>query len=281
MIELQALMAKNYSLDTLSYDYHKAKNEMEREKVETTSSVERKQPEDEKKTKIQSTAIPSKAKAPKDPFTPPAGKRSTSPQKACTDSSRIYSAELSYWEFWVECLNNISSYHILLRPKPSQVQNNISLSTFVDQLEMSVTVSGDRQSSIVSLRQRGRQTVGGNSHHPILYVKLPGKVDPNPSAFDIQEDFHVGMKTRIGGSSLSLRLKYEASLEQQQGLDDLGSSSLLSTGLDTSSANHLRCKFCLLSILRENVTINRVVRIPSSNWDDIADYLICYSGVSL
>lgn len=279
MMELQSLMAKNYSLDTLSSDYHKAKDEMERARVEATASVDRNQPENERKAKIQSTAIPSKAKAPKDSFSPTARKRSISSQKTCTDSSRLSSAELSYWEFCVECLGNISSYHIILRPKPSQVQNNTSLATFVEQLEMSVTVSEDKQSSIVSLRQRGRHTGGGNSHHPILYAKLPGKVDPRPSAFDIHDDYPGDRKTK--GGSLSLMLKYEASLEQQQGLDDLGSSSLLATGLDTPSANHLHCKFCHLPILRENVTINRVVRIPSSNWDDIADYLICYSGVSL
>ena len=79
---------------------------------------------------------------------------------------------------------------------------------------------------------------------------------------------------------MALRLQYEASLDQQQGFDDLGSSSLLATELDETRANHLYCKFCQLPILRESALIDRVVRMPSSNWDDIADYLICYSGVS-
>lgn len=271
MMELQSLMTKNHTLDTLSAEYHKAKDEMERISSEPCVKPE---VHERKIPAPNNTSSPIKAsKAPyKAPPIIPAKKVS---KQECGDLSRIAISKDSYWEFWVENLININSYQIMLRPKPSQLQSISSLSAFVNQLEMSVTVREDRQSSVVSLRRSGKQP-DGSTHHPILYILLPGKVNPAPSAFEIRKEGTGDDKE--SSENLSLRLQYEASIDQQHGYDDLGDSSLLSTELDETSANHLHCKFCRSAILQEAAKIDRVVRMPSSNWDDIADYLICYSG---
>jgi len=293
MLELQTLMAKNYSLDTLSAEYHLAKDEFDRKNEETAAKEEEEEKKVENEARLKNkertgekSSRDSESDQPSadEPPNKPMASTKIGPKKKkklpCEDVSRIEVSKKLYWGFWIENLRHINSYQIMLFPQAQQWQSIGSFQTLVNQLEMSVTVNEDKQSSIISLRRGGKQGNGGN-YHPILYIQLPGKVNPTPSAFDIEHGPSVISDGNVNqGDSLALRLQYEPSLEQQQGLDDLGSMSLLATELDETSANELRCKFCKLPILKEEATIDRVVRMPSSNWDDIADYLICYSGVS-
>ena len=189
----------------------------------------------------------------------------------------------TYWDFWIENLTHISCYHIVLQPTNHSNHQHSQywllkqpISELARQLEFRVTVSADRQSSIVSLRHKSDDD--NNNTYTILFnARLPGQVQSMPSAFQIQQS--ESQKSVEHG--LNLRLQYEAPIHNILEQD----ASLLAAGLTKTDANRLGCRQCHLPLLAGDgkegaAVIDRVVRMPSANWDDIADYLICYNGVS-
>jgi hypothetical protein len=159
----------------------------------------------------------------------------------------------------------------MLRPNADHLKDMFSVSEVADELELSVTILDERQhtTSVVSLRRRGSRQ--GRMPKVIFCVMLPGKVSSTPRAFQVENT------NNDGSGSLNLRLEYQSSLEQKSGELESSTSNLL----PISNANKLQCRFCQMNLLSSNAPIDRVVPMPSANWDDIADFLICYSGVSI
>jgi hypothetical protein len=58
-------------------------------------------------------------------------------------------------------------------------------------------------------------------------------------------------------------------------LRELGTREVL---ISTEEVNQIQCSSCQTSLLSEKPIV-RTSELPAGHWDDIADYLICYSGV--
>lgn len=286
MLELQALLKEDHSLESLQAEYYKAQDEIEHlqknqeQKIKSAVSGKSKQPDltkDEVSTAYRNAVenrqhgkekSTDKIKNHSEIETNSAANALTSNPRCNILLQNVNSSDL--WDYWIEILSNICCYQIMLRPNAAHLKDMFGVSEVADELELSVTILDERQhtTSVVSLRRRGsRQEAKPNV---IFCAMLPGKVSSTPRSFQVEN-------TNIDGSgSLNLRLEYQSSLEQKSG--ELESST--SYSLSISSAKKLQCRFCQMNLLSSNTPIDRVVPMPSANWDDIADYLICYSGVS-
>jgi len=300
MIDLQALLVNgNYSMDDLRSEYYKAKDQVERLRKSNDSGAEKKKvstkrggsnggsdmhAHDKNKNHL---SVPQNAKLGSACIGKPEPSQESNVKsdndisiaRLTTKTNIIAAPASSLWDFWIENLTHVSCYEVVLRPKANHLDGIASITAVADSLDFQVIVGEDQQSSIVSLRQRSTR-----NYQTLFRVRLPGTVQSVPSAFQVQEphDHDQGHK----GGSLNLRLQYVASFEQRQ---QCAGESLLSSDLSELDANNLCCKQCQLPLLFPNrdktsitsAVIERVVPTPSSNWDDIADYLICFSGVSL
>lgn len=265
ILELRALLAGNHSLDSLTADYYKASDEVDQLKTAAAAAtVAAARTHAARESRRDSETQSNGESADKSPWL--SGKAVSSDafsfstpkeRRQKHQHHQSWPEYVSQWDFWIENLSHISSYQIVLRPKANQDTQQQSIDSLVDSLEMSVTYVG-QEKSMVLLRKRSSPN---NEEPPIFCARLPGTIQSQPSSFQIGQD------------SLHIQLKY----------DDLVEHHLIQEStavLHETNAAFLACKHCRQRVVRDEAGITRVVRMPSSNWDEIADYLICFSGVS-
>jgi MYND finger/HECT-like Ubiquitin-conjugating enzyme (E2)-binding len=204
----------------------------------------------ESKSKRSKTPRKTSPPKPAPPKPPPPPKTTTIQRKAA-----------SHWDFWMENLIHISCYQIVLRPNPTQRQSMESFDEWAQQLQISIAFDSSHDSSTVVVR------------HPqqippeLFSQRLPGKIHPQPKSFQIFDH------------SLNLQFQYDPPPDPAASIS-LTSSNNTSQLKNATQANQLACKYCHWKLIQPTAQIDRLVPMPSAHWDDIADYLICYSGVS-
>ena len=95
----------------------------------------------------------------------------------------------------------------------------------------------------------------------LFAAELPRHLDSSQCTWKFQDK-----------NSIQLRLKYA----DDPCAMDLG---IPQSHSNPESINQIQCRYCLQPLLPEK-PIERACQLPAGHWDDIADYLICYSGVS-
>ena len=70
-------------------------------------------------------------------------------------------------------------------------------------------------------------------------------------------------------------LQISVTYKEDPTLREMGTQSIL-VGLE--EVNQIQCSSCHTPLL-SGQPIKRTSELPTGHWDDIADYLICYSGV--
>jgi hypothetical protein len=151
------------------------------------------------------------------------------------------------WIYVVEEMPNISSYQVTLWPRKPAERVPHS-----DEVALSVQVDSHGNTN-VSLR---------------LHVKLsflaqfPGRVAATPEPTDL-----------VQGQSdcLSVRLQCQ---------DRIGEDCHDNLATSLATLCSISCRYCEQSLLTKTCNIKKVLQLPSGNWDEVTDYLICYNGVS-
>jgi hypothetical protein len=145
-----------------------------------------------------------------------------------------------------EEMGHISRFHMTLRRKPNQ---------HVELTDLYLSTSRiDGSHSLITLKQRSDQVT-------VFSAELPRLLDADECALQVEDE-----------STMQLRLSYE---EDPCG-NDLGLPESLAT---VEVINMIKCRYCDQPLLSSR-PIQRAIQLPSGHWEDIADYLICYSGVS-
>jgi HECT-like Ubiquitin-conjugating enzyme (E2)-binding len=269
-LELQALLAGNHSLDSLTADYYKAKDEVDQLKTAAAAAARTKAARDARRDSLETPKRNGKqSDDKKSPML--SGKVVSSdtfsfgpPKEQQQQHHHEFSSE-SQWDFWIENLSHISSYQIVLRPKTNSQGTHVqqqSIASIADRLEISVTRVGQEKSMVLVRTRSIPNKNNEDKAQPIFCAKLLGKIQSQPSSFQIGQD------------SLHIQLKYDDDIMEQHLIQE--STAIL----HKTNVAHLACKSCRQRVVRTDTEITRVVPMPSSNWDEIADYLICYSGVS-
>lgn len=180
------------------------------------------------------------------------------------------------WKCLVEDLTNISCYSIILSPLSEEaIKCNMPE---VKTLRLSLVPSSSSFSSsytqvtllLVNISSQYHGTNDDNDTTILLSIDLAGKITDSNS---VQLTSHI--------DCIHLRLMYEKQQlehpEYQQALTKTTPANLLN--------ELLKCKCCHSKLLVEatddTTRIEKVLPLPSGYWDEIADYLMCYEGVSI
>lgn len=151
----------------------------------------------------------------------------------------------SFCTMAIEEMKHISRFHIFLAI-PDDVQGGkFSLDT----------KKVSKSSSIIEVHSQKDEQVS-----TIFQVEIPRLLGDGDLFYD-------------GKKFIQMRIPY---------LDDLTTGELVQpTPLDDlRTINAVQCGSCGQALLKNTGIIKRTTSLPVGHWDDIADYLICYSGVS-
>jgi hypothetical protein len=151
------------------------------------------------------------------------------------------------WVYVVEEMPNISSYQVTLWPRDPE-----EIASHSDDLVLWMQVDSHGNTN-VSLRLQGEI---------IFLAQFPGRLVTTSESRDV---------VQRQSDCLSLRLQCQDSIEKDP--RDTSVTSL-------ASFCSIRCRYCEYSLLTKTCNIQKVLPLPSGNWDEVTDYLICYNGVS-
>jgi hypothetical protein len=287
--ELSSLLASS-TLQQAEQDYHVATDEVQRIQREVKEPARKKGRDT--KSDIQ-TPPPIEKIVAKPPAPPPAPAPTPAPvasrekrqevettksSTAPTPAPVLASPAVSDWRFHVEDMSNLSCFQVHLEPR----KRDASI-PFNAEWEISMQpIDSDR--TVVSFRpsRHGSATV--------LRLEFPASLLPEPRVYPADP---------VGSSAaVYIRLSY-------QGLSTSDSYPRTSKTISPDVANRLACRVCQQSLtraLRSPATtktttatatsddkggddtesgsdvIQRVQMLPSSQWDDMTDYLMCYPG---
>lgn len=151
---------------------------------------------------------------------------------------------ISYFDFVVEHMIHISRFQLLLRLKEQCSLVNL------DQLQLS-TKKIDKSSSLVEIYGEDIGLVFSALFPRLLASAVLQSMDE---------------------VSMQLALPFEEDLTK----GELGGTKPL---IPIEIVNEIQCNSCHHSLIPSK-SIQRTVELPLGHWDEIADYLICYNGVS-
>lgn len=169
-----------------------------------------------------------------------------------------------YFSFVIEDMRHISKYQLTLTPSQSE-----SSSTTSKRSDRRVHPPSDIQVEILPSESHINSTIirifNCSNHTKIFELELPRKIVHSESKQQtvVQAD---------DTGNFQLQLEYQGDPSYQF-------SHFSEQRLDSSTINSIQCRFCHLPLLVNN-PIERVLPLPAGHWEEIADYLICYSGVS-
>ena len=238
--------AQGLSIDQLQEEYHKARDEVERQgKFQKAKAVALPSPK--------LTAKTSKQDNPGIVEGNPICEQIVEPTDATHHGSSKIGSEKFGYDVVVEDMYRISRYQVSLTPCQYPRRPLSS-----DSIELSID-SNCKSTTLVSIFSNHDFSVR-------ITFELP-KVVLQPSTLSSSTD---------ADGTILFRLAYEDE-------DDSWDGKILETAesrlLTPTVINSMQCKFCGLSLLPHK-TIEEAVQLPSGYWDEISDYLICYSGVS-
>ena len=120
--------------------------------------------------------------------------------------------------------------------------------------EIFIRTANDTSShSHVTFKERDKKS-------PIFLAMLPRHLKANECSWRIEDN-----------GTIELRLPYEERISDS----DL---TRMETSYSIDTLNRLQCRYCEQHLFQDKSTIRKTLLLPRGNWDEIADYLICYSG---
>lgn len=148
----------------------------------------------------------------------------------------------------VEEMKHISRFQLTLRLNRSTEEDNV-----LENLSISITLKGESCSTIF-LKDDIRDLV-------FFKVELPRALH------EASHQVH-----RLDDRTIQLQVPY---------LDDPFDNEMqhMQALTPIESINCIQCRFCQQSLLTSH-PIQRTSQLPLGQWDEVADYLICYNGVS-
>jgi hypothetical protein len=149
--------------------------------------------------------------------------------------------------FVVEDMRHILRYQITLKVKP---ESKIGIAS--DGLDVSMKQTSPNH-TLVTLKSRSSPFV--------FRTELPRRLESRPSPLQMEEDGTIHLRLEYQGDPCDPDVDF---LEKPPTADEV---------------NRLQCRFCDQPLLASKA-IERVLPLPSGYWEEIADYLICYNGVS-
>jgi hypothetical protein len=151
------------------------------------------------------------------------------------------------WIYVVEEMPNISSYQVTLWPKlPAETVPRS------DELALSVQVDS-----------HGNTNLSLSLHGKVMFLaQFPGRLMATPEPRDL-----------VQGQSDCLSLRFQCQ-------DSIGEDRHDNSATSLTTIRSISCRYCEQSLLTETCNIKKVLPLPSGNWDEVTDYLICYNGVS-
>ena len=168
-----------------------------------------------------------------------------------TTSPRIRGIELSNdCNFVVEDMQHISRYQFYLS-KPPIIRLPLSL----DDVEVS-TIFPEQFRSILQLTSKTTSAV-------LFCVEVPQRLESRPISFHVDEEH--------GEIQISFQYKSDPT-----GMRETEFSGEM---MPAEAINHVHCRYCDQRLVPKK-SISQMRQLPSGYWDEIADYLICYDGVS-
>jgi HECT-like Ubiquitin-conjugating enzyme (E2)-binding/MYND finger len=201
----------------------------------------------------------------------------------------------------VEDMSRIARYQVTLKQRqllPPQDQGNASRKSgsiraidSIDNLNVSTQVINDKpyqNNTLVMIRSK----TNPEAH---ISIQLPRRLITmsSPSLSSSSSYQNHPQATMDDDGTIQLRLHYQHSgsiNHNDDDDDDLRMSDVLYEDcpptfsqqllpITAKIINSLQCRFCGLSLLPQG-SVDRVLPLPTGYWDEVADYLICYSGVS-
>jgi hypothetical protein len=169
----------------------------------------------------------------------------TAPNSALKESFSASSNKIQKIPFLVEEMKYIFQFKATLRPIPIYQQT-----TTDDHFELSIQCTGDSSSALKF--QQKQETLFG--------ATFPRRLIPDQCSW--QSDDKDG--------TIHLRLQFEEPLYDHE-------LAPLETQHYPAVINQLQCRYCQQPLLKDK-PIEQAHLLPKGNWDEIADYLICYSG---
>jgi hypothetical protein len=244
--ELKSL-ALGVPLDKAQEHYYKARDEVERqiEGPETKS--------EDTKASVEIEAVSQKVDKPK-AVVPVRSPQSESvillkkPEQALLDlTSKEEGQHADCVSFVVEDMRHILRYQITLKETP---ESKIGIAS--DGLDVSMKQTSSNH-TLVTLKSRSSPFV--------VSMELPRRLESQPSSLQIEEDGTIHLRLEYPGDPCDPNLGF------------------LETPPTADEVNCLHCRFCDQPLLASKA-IERVLPLSSGYWEEIADYLICYSVVS-
>lgn len=170
------------------------------------------------------------------------------PQQALLDlTSKGEGQTADCVSFVVEDMRHILRYQITLKEKPES-----QLGIASDGLDVSMKQTSSNR-TLVILKSRSSPFV--------FRMELPRRLESRPSTLQMEEDGTIHLRMEYQGDPCDPDTEF---WEKPPTADEV---------------NRLQCRFCDQPLLASK-PIERVLPLPSGYWEEIADYLICYSGVS-
>jgi hypothetical protein len=184
-------------------------------------------------------------------------------------SPALVQAVHNRWKLLVEDLTNINCYSIFLSPFSQQTTDIPKENTLCLSIIPSSSSSSCTQVTLRHVDDNDDLHSSDTAVDPtllLLSINLPG------AAMDSN-----GIRLATHVDCITLRLMYDKEhqrhLEYQHTLPKTTSFHLLK---DT-----LACKSCQSKLLIDSVhKVEKILPLPSGYWDEVADYLMCYEGVS-
>jgi len=157
---------------------------------------------------------------------------------------------------FVEEYKNLECYNFTLIPKKegSAVHRQV-LPRSSEEVEASIR--RDEGTDRVRIKLRSANT-SGDEHRMVLYLSLPRSID--------LDDINISYAPE-GDNFLSIKVMTEK--ESWISTDTLKVS-------DPYALNELACRKCGHFLLSDDKSIQKVLPLPEGNWEEIAEYLMCY-----
>jgi hypothetical protein len=197
----------------------------------------------------------------------------------------------------VEDMSRIARYQVTLKQRqllpqdqatPSRTSGSFRAIDSIDNLDLSTHVVNDKpyqNNTLVTIKSKTNPVAHISIQLPRRLITMSSISSPSSSY-----QSHLSA-TMDDDGTIQLRLHYQhsGSINHNDDDDDLRMSDLLYEDcpptfsqllpITAKIMNSLQCRFCGLSLLPQG-SVDCVLPLPTGYWDEVADYLICYSGVS-
>ena len=202
----------------------------------------------------------------------------------------VFDCVAGNYQCLVERLPHVSCYSVtmILRDKTTKYDS------LPERLRLSIGPdTKDTHSRVLLILESDANgtNMNGKNEEILLSMSLPGQILPNAPGMRLSVDDN--------DDSISMRLPYSSDLagdnQEQKELNTKASTDerwatlddgeeVVAANFSVSDANdlaNLSCRSCSHRLFAADTKIDGVFPLPVGCWDEVADYLTCYEGVSI